>query len=90
MLAASIWLDSREPGLGARFLDAVDAAVKYTIAFPSAARRDEFGLKRKVISRFPYTIIYETKAGTLQILAVAHHQRDERYWRERASGDIAK
>ncbi len=40
-----------------------------------------------VMSGFPYTIVYQWRAeDTVEIVAVAHHKRQARYWNRRDVG----
>ncbi len=87
MLAAALWLDTQDSGLGEKFLDAIEVAIEQILAFPYAAQRDDTGLSRKVVSRFPFTIVYEINIARIHVLAVAHHHREQDYWRERAAGE---
>lgn len=43
------------------------------------------GLRRLVVDRFPYTLIYHTDGADLIVLAVAHQSRRPGYWRARAT-----
>lgn len=41
------------------------------------------GVRRVVVHRFPYSVVYEVKAKELHVLAIAHHRRDPTYWEGR-------
>jgi plasmid stabilization system protein ParE len=45
--------------------------------------KDEEGVHRRVLKRFPYTIHYELSERTVTVLAVAHQRRLPGYWRDR-------
>ena len=47
---------------------------------PLARPADESGNRKRVLSRFPYSVIYEMQASTVTVLAVAHHRRRPGYW----------
>ncbi|MGH7574198.1 MAG: type II toxin-antitoxin system RelE/ParE family toxin [Longimicrobiales bacterium] len=74
---------SRVPGLGAAF----HAEVKRTEAL--AARHPEAGsplgsdVRRWLLDRFPYGLIYAVERDRLYVLAVAHLRRRPRYWADR-------
>jgi hypothetical protein len=37
-----------------------------------------------VMSGFPYTVVYQLRAeDVIEIVAVAHHKRDAKYWQRR-------
>ncbi|HYR11519.1 MAG TPA: type II toxin-antitoxin system RelE/ParE family toxin [Longimicrobium sp.] len=42
------------------------------------------GTRRKVLSRFPFSVIYDVLSDRVGVIAVAHHSRDPEYWLERA------
>jgi plasmid stabilization system protein ParE len=71
------------PGLGATFLDEVQTALRTLGEFPEGAPLLRGRLRRKVLLRFPYILMYSVRAGQIRILAVAHEKRRPFYWRER-------
>jgi len=46
----------------------------------------EQGLRRCLLSRFPYGIIYGVDSETIIVVAVAHLHREPRYWIDRIVG----
>jgi len=48
---------------------------------PLGKSADAEGNRRRVLRRFPYSVIYEVRTSTVTILAVAHHRRRPDYWR---------
>ena len=40
-------------------------------------------IRRRLISRFPYAILYSDEGEILYILAVMHLRRDPNYWKSR-------
>ncbi len=71
------------PGLGAEFLDTVDAAVSLILETPERWRIVERDVRRYLLPRFPFALIYRACPDRLRILAVKHHSRRPDYWRER-------
>jgi plasmid stabilization system protein ParE len=41
------------------------------------------GTRRKVFSRFPFSVIYDVLPDRVGVIAVAHHSRDPEYWLDR-------
>jgi len=80
---AFVWYDSQSHGLGTQFLDDLDRAVRRILAYPLASKKIEEGLRRCLLSRFPYGIIYGIDSETVIIIAVAHLHRQPRYWIDR-------
>ena len=44
-------------------------------------RIDAVGNRRRLLKHFPYSVWFEVEAGTVTVLAVAHHRRVPGYWR---------
>jgi toxin ParE1/3/4 len=49
-----------------------------------ASAADREGNRRRVLHRFPYSVIYEAQGSTVTVLAVAHHRRRPGYWKATA------
>ena len=85
MTAAAQWYEQREPGLGDDFLARIDAALTELEAMPSIATAlrgvpEHEGVRRWVVARFPYQIIWAELADEYRILAIAHLRREPGYW----------
>ena len=72
----------RNPHAARRFLEDFDAAVRFVVQFPRAAREIR-GLRRQRIGRFPYTIVYRIRGDIAQVLAIENLMRRSGYWHER-------
>lgn len=82
---AVAWYDGQSPGRGREFLDELDRAVRRAVAFPKSSPEIAPGLRRCLLARFPYGVIYGIDRGTMIVVAVAHLHREPRYWIDRAS-----
>jgi toxin ParE1/3/4 len=85
---AALWYEEQAPGLGHRFLEAVDEAVDRVSRWPQAAPlvlnlAGNIEVRRAPISPFPYRLIYLEHAGALRALAIAHEARHPDYWQDR-------
>lgn len=80
---ASEFYDAERAGLGAEFVNAVDQATAFVLAHPDAGTPVRAGLRRWLVRRFPYSIIYREEPERVYVLAVAHQRRQPGYWRER-------
>jgi plasmid stabilization system protein ParE len=75
------YYDEQSPGLGQRFLEEVEHALTFIRRHPEAAPRVLGSVRRLVLPRFPYNLLYRPlKSGDLRILAVAHQKRHPGYW----------
>ena len=80
---AAIFFEIKREGLGLRFLSAVEAAVAYIREHPEASPVLLQDVRHKVLTRFPYSVIYSIKPDRIRILAVANQKRRPFYWRGR-------
>lgn len=71
-------------GLGSEFLDAVQRAVGFLREHPEGAPVVSDALRRKLIDRFPFGLIYAIEEDGLFIIAVANLRRRPFYWKERS------
>jgi len=82
---AVAWYNEQAAGLGYDFLDEVDRAVRRTVAFPMSCPEIEPGLRRCLLARFPYGLIYGMEDDSIVVVAVTHLHRLPRYWTDRAA-----
>lgn len=80
---ATAWYDERAEGLGHEFLDELDRTVRRAISFPRSCPEIEAGIRRCLIARFPYGLIYGIDDDTIVVVAVAHLHRRPDYWIDR-------
>ena len=80
---AVAWYDQQAEGLGTEFLDEFDRVVRRVVSYPLSSMEIEPGLRRGLLARFPYGIIYGQDGGTIVVVAVAHLHREPRYWADR-------
>ncbi len=80
---AVAWYDEQATGLGREFLDEIDRAVRRAAAFPLSCPEIEPGMRRCLLARFPYGLIFGVDGKTLVVVAVAHLHREPRYWVDR-------
>ncbi|MDX2091533.1 MAG: type II toxin-antitoxin system RelE/ParE family toxin [Kofleriaceae bacterium] len=75
----------RRDGLGSEFLSAVRDAVRLITENPGAWQASEHGrdVRRFVMDRFPFTIVYTELTDEILIIAIAHASREPGYWRTR-------
>ncbi|MGH6737242.1 MAG: type II toxin-antitoxin system RelE/ParE family toxin [Methyloceanibacter sp.] len=71
------------PGLGLNFLDEVDSALSRVAGQPHAWQELELGIRRCLLHRFPYAVIYACQADIILVLGVTHLHREPRGWRTR-------
>jgi len=80
---AASYYNAASPGLGTAFLDEVEHAVKQILEHPEAAPLVNRVVHRKLVRRFPYSVMYSVQTDTIRILAIANQKRRPFYWRGR-------
>lgn len=75
-------------GLGVDFLEAVRRAVEFIKTHPEGAPRVSEDLRRKLIERFPYGLIYAIDREEVFVLAIASLRRRPFCWKNRSRLDI--
>jgi len=69
---------------GTAFLATVEQAITDLVEYPESAPVLSGPYRKKVLSRFPFNLIYRIKGNEVRILAVAHQRRRPYYWLGRA------
>lgn len=77
------WYDRQADGLAQKFLDDPDRTIRRIISFPESCSTIEQDLRRCLLSRFPFGVIYGIDDQTVVVVAVAHSHREPEYWIER-------
>jgi plasmid stabilization system protein ParE len=80
---AVIYYAARSPKAARDFLADFEAAVQRIGQLPNAWPLVGKGLRRCLMSSFPYQIIYRVQGDTIRIYAVAHSKRRPGYWTKR-------
>jgi plasmid stabilization system protein ParE len=78
------WYADRSTEVAARFVDAVDEAVKRILDTPDSWSVVSGKYRRVSLDKFPHSLIYyERTEFDIRIVAVAHPSRRPGYWRRR-------
>ena len=80
---AERWYEERAVGLGLDFLFEVDATVGRIRAFPRAWPEVRPGIRRALVHRFPFGLLYAPSQDLIYVVAVMHLSRKPGYWRDR-------
>lgn len=73
--------EDESAGLGFRFLSEVENGLDLLQRYPSIAQRARSGIRRLVLPKFPYYVVYRfLRSGGIRVLAVAHQKRRPEYW----------
>jgi len=80
---AFAWYEQQSAGLGADFLRAVEAAVESISRRPDSWPLVRENVRRRLLRRFPYSLIYRVDPGRVVVVACFHARRDPARWRAR-------
>ena len=83
MIEAALFYERQARGLGTEFLDDVQRAIDRFRDNPKLGQVVVNELRRGLLSRFPFSLIYAVEAEAVLIVAVAHQRRHPYYWKER-------
>jgi len=72
-----------EPGLGYDFALEVHATIKRTVEFPNAWVVLEGDVRRSLVNRFPFGVLYVKESEEIFIVAVMNLHRKPEYWKNR-------
>lgn len=86
--AAAGWYEQERPGLGGDFVVSINETVlevrERPESFPLApAVPKSLGVRRAIVKRFPYAVVFLELPEEIRVLAVAHGARKPGYWRDR-------
>jgi toxin ParE1/3/4 len=80
LLNAIEYYRERSPELARDFYEEVNRAIEDLLEFPeSALVIHPIGVRRKVMQRFPYNVLYTADPDVLYIVAIAHQKRRPDY-----------
>ncbi|MEW6542829.1 MAG: type II toxin-antitoxin system RelE/ParE family toxin [Nitrospirota bacterium] len=80
LLDAAFFYDVESPGLGSAFLDEVGHCSRTILEFPEAGPLMTGTVRRRLVRRFPYALLYSIKADRIRVLAVMNLKRRPMYW----------
>lgn len=78
------------PGLGLRFKEEIIKATHRIAAYPEAWSVENGGIRKCLLHKFPYKILYSIESDHIFIIAVAHQHRRPDYWIDRDSPEDKK
>jgi plasmid stabilization system protein ParE len=77
------YLDEQSPGLGDRFIQDLEAAIRVVREHPESGALVSSNVRKWVLRVFPFNVYYVDSSSEVIIVAVAAHRRRPRYWRNR-------
>jgi len=80
---AAEYLDLEFEGLGESFREEVKLAAERISRHPLAWSVERGDVRKCLLHRFPYKLLYSIEVDHILILAVAHQHREPDYWVDR-------
>lgn len=80
MFDAACYYEMQAPGLGADFLNKIELAFQDISVAPERWPVVRDTIRRRLIRRFPYSLLYRIDPDEIIILAVMHQKRHPSYW----------
>ncbi len=81
--AAARFYESKEPGLGIQFILEVRRVTALLLRSPELAPVFEGTIRRKLLDRFPYSLLFYTTSSGIRIVSLMHQSRRPGYWADR-------
>ena len=77
------YYNRQRSGLGEQFRAEFIRVRELVIANPHRGAPDKLGLRRALLKRFPYKLVYLIRANDIYLVAAAHNKRAPGYWESR-------
>jgi plasmid stabilization system protein ParE len=82
---AVVWYEAKRQGLGEEFLDEIRATLPLLGSRPRSFPRLQdidasLEIRRALLARFPYALVFLVQEDEVRVLAVAHAKRRPGYW----------
>lgn len=83
--SATRWYEEQRPGLGAEFLREIQRTLDILQRHPVIGARvpyvdESVHVRRILVRRFPFNVVYRRRGNELQVIAFAHTSRNPGYW----------
>ncbi len=83
MNESALFYEGRSEGLGLDFLEEVEQTVASILAYPKSGPVISQNIRRRIVRRFPFGVLYALQGDQIVIVAVAHLKRRPHYWKVR-------
>ena len=80
---AKEFYEIEQPGLGAQFEEQIRHSPLRIQQYPQAWPPERKEIRRYLVHKFPYKILYSVQHNTMVVLAFAHLHRQPDYWVDR-------
>ncbi len=70
-------------GLGIRFREEIKRSLRIIKKMPKIGSPESENVRRYILHKFPYKILYSNEKDHIYIVAIAHMHREPKYWTNR-------
>jgi plasmid stabilization system protein ParE len=81
--AAREWYEERSPSAAEAFMAELDHALEQIAEFPEAGALYLRNTRRRLLRRFPFSVVYRKERRKIIVIAVVHSRRRPGYWQDR-------
>src|SRR4030042_1715751 len=83
MIASAVFYETRSNGLGHKFLNEIARSLDLISSLPKTWPVFSDDIRRFLLQRFPFGLLYEIHDDYIYIIAVMHLHRKPFYWKSR-------
>jgi plasmid stabilization system protein ParE len=77
---AALYYEGESLGLGVKFLDEIEHYIEGIVTNPNAGQNVRGEVRRRILRKFPYGILYTVRDDGIRILAIMNLKRKPNYW----------
>ncbi len=81
--SGTTFYEAQHQGLGKDFVFEIRRLCRRIVEAPHVGSEVQPGVRRRLVRRFPYSILYAVEDSEIIVLAVAHQSRHPDYWASR-------
>ncbi len=79
------WYQNQAEGLGEDFIEELESAYEAIAELPRTWPKFTKSCRRFLLSKFPFSVIYQVSNNSIFVLAIMHNSRKPGYWEGRTS-----
>ena len=83
MIESARYYEAKAEGLGSDFLSAVEETTRRIEQSPRPGAIESAAIRKRLVSGFPFTVLYEIQPDRIFIAAVMPQHRRPGYWQKR-------
>ena len=77
------WYEEQAGGLGVDFISELDRAINSIKTLPDVWPKYQIHYQKFLLSRFPFSVVFEVEEHQIVVYAVMHNSRKPGYWNDR-------